>query len=200
MGGVGAQLVAVAGGVVGVPVGVDGDQVEGRPVDPLPDAGGVGDPAAERGAAGGGGVGEEGVEAGGRGGLGLPGPGAEEGGDPLAEVGSGQEPVGEEGGFAAEDEDHLGAGGPQPLGAAGAVRQDGPHGPLVQAAGEGREPDLQAVRGGVLGGEGDPLRVGAGDPDGRAVQVLGDAAHLGADLGRGEVRPGGLPVGVKPVS
>lgn len=175
-----AQVGAEPGGVRLVPVGVDGDDVERRPVDVLPQARRVGDLPAEPPPYGAGRLGEEVVDLprdAGEGGHDLGGAG-HDAVDPPVDVLAGQEARREQAQLTTGDEDDLRAPAPQVLRMPGALLEETQHrlGRLV--AGERREPDLQPGLGRVPPGDGQPLRIVAGDAYGLAVETVGDDAHL----------------------
>lgn len=171
-----ADAVAVPVRDLARPVGVHGDEVEGRPVHTLERDRGVGDPPAEPLPDERGRLAEEVVDAG------------REHGDRLAQlrVGraedpqalldgvAGKEPQGEQAQLGAGDEHDLGAPPAEPLGAVGAVGQEVEQLVGSQVAGEGGEPDLQAGLCGERRRGLEPVWVAAGDAHGVAVQVVAD--------------------------
>lgn len=196
------QVRAERGGVLRGPVRVDADQVERRPVDALPGAGGVGHPSAEAVADGRRGLGEKGVDvveyrAEGHPPVQVRG---DHGRQPVQVGVAGEEAVAEGADLAAGDEHHVRADLAHRLGALRAVGEKRQRLHRVQVYGERGEPHLQPGVRRVPGRDGQPFRFAAGDAHGVAVQVFGDDRHLPPDGLGVEGLPGQAVSGNVPVS
>ncbi|MFD7499277.1 hypothetical protein ACFV8T_44770 [Streptomyces sp. NPDC059832] len=186
------QLVPEAVGVVGSPVGIDADEVEGTPVDELPGGRGIGDLPAEVRTDGHGDLGEEVVEAFLH---------RSEGGPPL-HVGAGhgpqavavgvawEETAAEGADLAAGDEHHIGASLPYGFGPSSAVGEEREQLVAGKVHGKGGEPDLKARVCSVPGSDAQPFRLSSGDTNGVAVKIPGDHCHVVPDRLRGEALAG----------
>src|SRR5690606_21015827 len=80
---------------------------------------------------------------------------------------------------------------PESLGDVGALDEEREHLLTGLLARERTEPHLEAGVGGVCGGDGESVRVVAGDTYGRAMQFVGDDAHVAAHGVAVEAHPRG---------